>query len=184
MGGGSGVVNDEGRLEHGGYWTSANDWPPPSTRLIPHYLRGDGSLSRRAPGEDEAAETGYLFDPTDPVPTIGGGISAADPIMAPGAYDQRGDPSRFYGTTDRQPLNARLDVLTFQTAPLNEAVEITGPVRMRLWASSSAVDTDFTAKLIDEYPPSPEFPEGLAINITDSIIRARYRNGYDRPEFM
>ena len=184
MGGGEGGVNDEGRLEHGGYWTSASDWPPPSTRLIPHYIHGDGSLSRRAPGEDEATETSYVFDPSDPVPTIGGGISAADPIMAPGAYDQRGDPSRFYGTTDRQPLNARHDVLTFQTAPLRDPVEVTGPIQVKLWASSSAVDTDFTAKLIDVYPPSPEFPEGLAINITDSIIRARYRNGYEEPEFM
>ena len=184
MGGGTGDTNDERRLNHGGYWRSADNWPPLTTRLIPHYLRGDGTLSRRAPGEDEAPETSYLFDPTDPVPTIGGGISAADPIMAPGAYDQRGDPSRFYGTEDRQPLNARLDVLTFQTPPLRDAVEITGTITMRLWASSSAVDTDFTAKLIDVYPPSPEFPEGLAINITDSIIRARYRNGYDAPQFM
>ena len=184
MGGGDGDTNDERRLNHGGCWTSADNWPPLTTRLIPHYIHGDGTLSRRAPDGDEATETSYLFDPSDPVPTIGGGISAADPIMAPGAFDQRGDPSRFYGTTDRQPLNARLDVLTFQTPPLDEAVEVTGPVRVRLWASSSAVDTDFTAKLIDVYPPSPEFPEGLAINITDSIIRARYRNGYDKPEFM
>ena len=184
MGGGDGDVNDEGRLDHGGYWTSAADWPPESSRFIPHYVHGDGVLSRRPPGGDESTETSYLFDPSDPVPTIGGGISAADPIMAPGAFDQRGDPSRFYGTTDRQPLNARLDVLTFQTQPLADDVEITGPITMRLWASSSAVDTDFTAKLIDVYPPSPEFPEGLAINITDSIIRARYRNGYDEPEFL
>jgi hypothetical protein len=88
------------------------------------------------------------------------------------------------GCNDTLPLNSRSDILTFQTPPLKEAVEITGPIEMHLWASSSAVDTDFTAKLIDVYPPNEEDPEGLAINITDSIIRARYRNGYEKPELM
>jgi hypothetical protein len=55
---------------------------------------------------------------------------------------------------------------------------------MRLWASSSAIDTDFTAKLVDVHPPSGDYPDGLAINITDSIIRARYRNGWEKPEMM
>ena len=77
-------------------------------------------------------------------------------------------------------MSARDDVLTFQTSPLEADVEVTGPIEMRLWASSSAVDTDFTAKLIDVYPPSAEHPDGLAINITDSIIRARYRNGWEK----
>ena len=184
MGGGNGRINDEHRLNHGGFWTSADDWPVPGTRFVPYYIHGDGSLSRKQPGSDEQDCTSYVFDPSDPVPTIGGGISAANPIMEPGAYDQRGDPTRFYGTEDHQPLNARHDVLTFQTPPLEADVEVTGPITVRLWASSSAVDTDFTAKLIDVYPPASEYPEGLAINITDSIIRARYRNGYDEPEFM
>ena len=74
------------------------------------------------------------------------------------------------------PLQSRHDVLTYQTKALEDEVELTGPVEMRLWASSSALDTDFTAKLIDVYPPSSNFPDGLAFNITDSIIRARYRN--------
>ncbi len=184
MGGGDGRINDEHRLNHGGFWTGADDWPVPSTRFVPYYIHGDGTLSRKQPGDDEQSCTSYVFDPSDPVPTIGGGISAANPIMEPGAYDQRGDPTRFYGTEDHQPLNARHDVLTFQTPPLEADVEVTGPITVRLWASSSAVDTDFTAKLIDVYPPASEYPEGLAINITDSIIRARYRNGYDEPEFM
>ena len=65
---------------------------------------------------------------------------------------------------------------------MDRDTEVTGPIEMRLWASSSALDTDFTAKLIDVYPPSDNFPDGLAFNITDSIIRARYRNGWDSPE--
>ena len=184
MGGGDGHINDEHRLNHGGLWTNAEDWPVPGTRFVPHYLHADGTLSRDQPDADQQLSTSYVFDPSDPVPTIGGGISAANPIMEPGAYDQRGDPSRFYGTEDRQPLNTRPDVLTFQTHPLEADVEVTGPIAVRLWASSSAVDTDFTAKLIDVYPETSEYPEGLTINITDSIIRARYRNGYEAPEFM
>ena len=117
----------------------------------------------------------------DPVPTLGGGISAADMVMAPGGFDQRGRPG-VIGCHDTLPLNARRDVLTFQTSELESDTEVTGPIEMRLWASSSALDTDFTAKLIDVYPPSDNFPDGLAFNITDSIIRARYRNGWDSPE--
>ena len=75
-------------------------------------------------------------------------------------------------------------MLTFQTPELEADVEITGPITVKLWISSSAPDTDFTAKLIDVYPPRADYPEGLAINITDSIIRARYRNGFDSPDFM
>ena len=78
----------------------------------------------------------------------------------------------------------RGDVLSFQTEHLSNEVEVTGPIEMHLWASSSAVDTDFTAKLIDVYPPTAEYPEGMAINIADSIIRAGYRNGWESSEFM
>ena len=184
MGGGDGELNVEGRLNHGGRWRDLADWPPPETRFIPHYFRADGGLSREKPSADERPSTSYIFDPSDPVPTVGGGISAANPIMEPGAYDQRGDPARFYGSQDHQPLNARADVLTFQTPELEADVEVTGPITVKLWASTTAPDTDFTAKLIDVYPPSADFPEGLAINITDSIIRARYRNGFDKPEFI
>ena len=105
---------------------------------MPYYVHGDGTLSRKQPGSDEQPFTSYVFDPSDPVPTIGGGISAANPIMEPGAYDQRGDPTRFYGTENHQPLNTRPDVLTYQTPPLEVDVEVTGPITVRLWASSSS----------------------------------------------
>jgi putative CocE/NonD family hydrolase len=117
------------------------------------------------------------------VPTLGGGISAADPIMRPGAFDQRGRAD-FYGCRDSLPLNTRSDVLTFQTAPLAQDVEVTGPITMHLFAASSALDTDFTAKLLDVFPPSADYPEGVAINITDSILRARYRNSWEQPELL
>jgi putative CocE/NonD family hydrolase len=103
--------------------------------------------------------------------------------MKPGAFDQVGRPDSL-ACSDSLPLNCRADILTFETAPLAADAEVTGPIEMHLWAASSAVDTDFTAKLIDVYPPNDDHPQGLAINITDSIIRARYRNGYDRPEPM
>jgi len=172
-----------GRIHHGGTWRNAPDWPLPNTRYTPYYLHGGGMLS---PGEAPAGASEpsrFTFDPRNPVPTIGGGISAVDDTMQPGGFDQRGRAD-FFGCQDTLPLNARPDVLSFQTPQLGEAMEVTGPVEMHLWASSSALDTDFTAKLIDVYPPSTEHPDGLAINVTDSIIRARYRNGYEKPELL
>ena len=91
------------------------------------------------------------------MPTIGGNISSADGIMLQGAWDQRGGPHVWNGQTPI-PLSARNDVLVFQTEPLEADVEVTGEIEVKLWASSSALDTDFTAKLIDVYPPNRDFP--------------------------
>ena len=175
-----------GRINHGGYWRSEPDWPLPGTSFTPYYMHGDGSLSAEQPGNEESSQTTFAFDPTDPVPTIGGGISAFFGIVDPGSYDQRGKPDTygFHGFKDTLPLSSRGDVLTFQTPTLEEDTEVTGPIEMHLWASSSAVDTDFTAKLVDVFPPHGDYPEGLAMNITDSIIRARYRNGWEKAELM
>ena len=172
-----------GRVHHGGYWRNAPDWPLPDTRYTPYYLHGDGGLSPHKPPAGAAAPNRFTFDPHNPVPTIGGGISAVDDTMQPGGFDQRGRAD-FFGCGDTLPLNARPDVLTFQTPPLDEALDVTGPIEVHLWASSSALDTDFTAKLIDVYPPSTEHPDGLALNLSDSIIRARYRNSYEKPELL
>ena len=139
------------RLVHGGRWRSEPDWPLPGTAFEPYYIHGDGSLSPEKPVAGAAGPTTYTFDPKDPVPTMGGGLSAADVIMRAGAYDQRGRLD-FHGFTDTLPLNSRADVLSFQTPVLEEDVEVTGPIQMHLWAASSAVDTDFTAKLLDAYP--------------------------------
>ncbi len=182
MGTGEGIPNYQGRLHHSGYWRDEGDFPLSDTQFTPYYLHADGDLSTALPTADKSTSR-FSFDPRDPVPTIGGGISAADPIMGAGAFDQRGN-SRFFGCQDTLPLNARSDVLTFQTPPLETDVEVTGPITVKLHASSSARDTDFTAKLIDVCPLSDDFPDGLAINLTDSIIRARYRNGWDTPELL
>jgi putative CocE/NonD family hydrolase len=182
MGSGSGRRNYEGRLDHGGSWRDEADFPLPDTQFTPYYLHADGILSPSAPS-GPAEPSRYTFDPRTPVPTIGGGISAADPIMQPGAFDQRGRPD-FYGSRDTLPLNARSDVLSFQTAPLEQDMEVSGPLTIHLFAASSALDTDFTAKLIDVHPPNADYPAGLAINISDSILRARYRNSWEQPQLL
>ncbi len=183
MGGGSGRSNYNGRLEHDGSWRDEKDWPLPGTQYTPYYLHSGGSLSPQPPGHPSIEPTRYTYNPRDPVPTIGGGISAAEPIMRNGAFDQRARLD-FYGCKDTLPLSARSDVLVFQTEPLAQDVEVTGHITVKLWGSSSAKDTDFTAKLIDVHPPNVDYPESFAMNLTDSIIRARYRNGFDTPELL
>jgi putative CocE/NonD family hydrolase len=182
MGTGTGRLNCAGRIDHGGTWRDETDYPLPDTRLMPFYLQPEGGLATQPPPAGAPAST-YTFDPADPVPTLGGGISAGEPVMRAGAYDQRGRAGQF-GCRDQLPLNARSDVLTFQTPPLTEELEVTGPIRVRLYAASSARDTDFTAKLLDVFPPGSDHPDGLAMNLTDSIIRARYRNGWEHPELL
>jgi putative CocE/NonD family hydrolase len=75
-------------------------------------------------------------------------------------------------------------VLVFQTPPLAESVTIVGPISVKLWISSTCPDTDFTAKLIDVYPPNEDYPQGFAMNLTDGILRARYRTSWEQPELM
>ena len=108
------------------------------------------------------------------MPTIGGNVSSEGVLMLRGAQDQRCYPEHWL-CKDRLPLSARQDVVVFQTRPLEDDVEVTGRLVVKLWASSNAPDTDFTAKLIDVYPPSRDFPSGVDLNIGDSIVRARYR---------
>jgi putative CocE/NonD family hydrolase len=172
MGTGDGSRNSDGRLVHGGYWTEADTWPLPDTETRALYLRNDGSLSAEKPAIDESMTT-YTFDPVDPVQTIGGNVSAR---VGDGAYHQR-ERADFPGAKPPYlPLSARSDVLVFQTEPLQEDMVVVGPIEVILYASSSAVDTDFTAKLVDVYPPSEDFPAGFDMNISDALIRASYRD--------
>ena len=183
MGGGSGRRNAAGRMEHGGAWRSETDWPLPGTQWTPFYLRRSGLLASARPEEDSAFRE-YEYDPARPVPTIGGTVTSGQPVMVGGAFDQREGP-RFFGSREPyRPLSERADVLVFQTPPLDEAIEITGVLVVNLWISSSAPDTDFTAKLIDVYPPNPDYPDGFAMNLTDGILRVRYRNSWEKPELM
>jgi putative CocE/NonD family hydrolase len=183
MGGGSGRRTAQGRLDHGGYWRAEADWPLPGTRFTPYYLHGDGRLLPGAPAPD-AAPLAYTYDPRHPVPTIGGTISSGAPVMEGGAFDQREEP-RFFGSRPPYlPLATRPDVLVFQTPPLADDLEVTGPVVVRLWVSSDCPDTDFTAKLIDVHPPNEDYPQGFAMNLTDGILRMRYRDSWERPSLM
>jgi putative CocE/NonD family hydrolase len=182
MGGGSGRRTTAGRLDHGGTWRTAADWPVPGTDFRAYYLHSDGGLRTERPASDAVLE--FDFDPANPVPTIGGSITSGEPLMFPGAYDQRTDQKLFGARPPYLPLSARSDVLVFETPPLEADVEVTGPIVIKLWISSSAPDTDFTAKLIDWHPPNADYPRGYAMNVTDGILRCRYRRSWETPQML
>ena len=144
-------------------WRAEDDWPLARARHTGFYLRGDGAantpagdgaLSREPPG-DEPPDT-YVYDPRDPVMTL---------YSPPGQNEPR----------DQRRLDGRGDVLVYVTPPLEREIEVTGPVSLRLWAASSAPDTDFSAKLIDVWP------DGFAQELCYGIVRARYRDSFDAP---
>ncbi len=190
MGGGDGHRDERGRLFHGGAWRTAATWPLEGTEVTPFHLRAGGGLTPESPDADEGSSA-YTYDPEHPVPTIGGAFSGA---LKRGGYDQRertfrslsgGSENGFFGSeVDGRRTADRGDVLVFETEPLAEDVEVIGPVSARLWVSSTAPDTDFTAKLVDVYPPSEDFPEGFDLNVTDGILRARYRDSRESESLM
>ena len=144
-------------------WREEDEWPLARAEYLNYHLHsrgkanslnGDGWLSPETP-RDEPPDV-YVYNPFDPVPTRGGSLIGNITPLSPGAYDQRS-------------VEARPDVLVYTTPPLDEATEVTGPVSVTLFASSSTSDTDFTAKLVDVSE------SGYARNLTDGIIRARYR---------
>jgi uncharacterized protein len=183
MGGGTGRKTEQGRLSHGGRWRSEPDWPIPDQKLTRYYLHSKRQLSRTTPNADADALT-YDFNPDHPVPTMGGTVTSGEPLMRGGGYDQREGPN-FYGSREPYlPVAARPDVLVFETDPLATDVEVTGLIEAKLWISSDAVDTDFTIKLIDVYPPNEDYPEGYALNLTDGILRCRYRDSWSAPTLM
>src|SRR5581483_830746 len=149
-------------------WRYEHEWPLARTRLTSFYLHsdgransaaGDGSLSEQEPGAERPDF--YLYDPNRPVPTTGGGLCCYWAQLPAGVFDQRA-------------VEARDDVLVYSTPPLERDVEVTGPIQVKLWAVTDAPDTDFTAKLVDVHP------DGRALNLTDGIVRARFRQGTDR----
>jgi uncharacterized protein len=173
MGTGDGHRDSAGRLYHGGEWRDSEAWPPAAAQAKTFYLHADGSLNVQPPASIEPASTQFQFDPAHPVPTIGGGVSKR---LKDGAYDQRERPDMPGSRPPYLPLRARSDVLVFQSEVLEHDMILAGPVEVTLYAASSAPDTDFTAKLIDEYPPSSDFPTGFDMNLTDGIVRASYRD--------
>jgi putative CocE/NonD family hydrolase len=170
--GGDGSRTSAGHLRTGGSWQTFDSWPPADARETLLYLAPDFSLQPEAPAGTAALT--FTFDPRDPVPTVGGAVSSGTQTVLAGPHDQRGD-KRLLQCRDTRPLAERPDVLSFRTAPLSRDTELSGPISVTLFASSSAVDTDFTAKLIDQYPPSPDYPDGYAMNVQDGIVRARLR---------
>jgi putative CocE/NonD family hydrolase len=149
-------------------WRDEQEWPLARTRYTPYYFHShgraatspdDGRLDRDAPGDETPDH--FVYDPDDPVPTRGGNTL----ILPMGVQDQR-------------PVESRADVLLFTSAVLTEPLEVTGPVVVTLHAASSASDTDFTAKLVDVRP------DGYARNLTDGIVRARYRDSRATPTLL
>jgi uncharacterized protein len=145
-------------------WRDEHEWPLARTDWQEWFLhsegranslRGDGALSHEAPAHEPP--DAYVYNPRNPVPTMGGGLCCNPVFTQGGAYDQR-------------PVEAREDVLVYTTPPLERPLEVTGPVKLILHASSTAPDSDFTAKLVDVAPC------GYARNLTDGILRARYRH--------
>jgi len=143
----------------GNEWRTADDWPIPA-KMSPFYFCADGTLRQRRVRKKDVSLS-YKYDPKDPVATIGG----ANLTISKGPRDQR-------------KVENRPDVLLFTSEKLDKYIEITGSVRVKLWASSSAADTDFTAKLCDVYP------DGRSMIVLDGIIRARHRNSMETSELM
>ncbi len=153
-------------------WREEADWPLPGTEWRRYYLHsrgkansayGDGILALEAP-EHEPPDS-FLYNPLNPVPTVGGGLCCYPNALQGGAFDQSN-------------VEHRADVLVYSTPPLAEELEVTGPIKLTLYASSSAPDTDFTAKLVDVSEC------GFARNLTDGIIRARIRESQSQPKLM
>jgi len=149
-------------------WRDEREWPLARTQWTPFYLHsggransrfGDGTLSTTKPG-DEPADT-YHYDPARPVPFI----------TAPTS-------SQVGGPDDYSAIERRDDVLVYVSEPLTEEIEVTGPIRVDLYASSSAPDTDFMAKLVDVWP------SGFTQRLCDGMVRARFRDGMDRPSLI
>ena len=154
-------------------WRQFESWPPDAD-LTPYYLhsegqantsRGNGTLSTVHPG-DEPSDA-YLFDPNHPVPTIGGQTFAQGPMIAAQS-----------GPADQTPIEQRHDVLCYTSDVLTEPVTVVGPVKARIYASSSAKDTDWVVKLIDV------FPDGRALLLTEGVLRARYRESFENPRLL
>ena len=151
-------------------WRDEDDWPLARAKNTHYYLHssgganglnGNGALNTAAPAEEKADQ--YVYDPSDAAPTIGGPLCCQALPTGNGPQDQR-------------PAEQRADVLAYTTAAFAKDTEVTGPVSLDLYVSSSAVDTDFTGKLVDVWP------NGFAQNLTEGILRLRYRNSQEKPE--
>ncbi len=154
-------------------WQQSETWPPTGAEMTTYYLHsagkanslyGDGKLSLLKPGKENRPDS-FAYDPLNPVPSYGGNVCCTGNAVQGGAFDQ-------------QRMETRNDILVYSTEPLQQGVEISGSIETTLYVSSDAKDTDFTIKLIDVYP------DGRAYNLDETILRARYREGFDKEVFM
>jgi hypothetical protein len=144
-------------------WRDEDEWPLARARNQKFYLSANGALTTESP-QNSAPDT-FIYDPRNPVPTLGGTI-CCNPKVFP------------WGPMDQRPVEKRRDVLVYSTPPLASDMEVTGPVKAVLSIASTAPDTDFTVKLVDV------FPGGEARNLTDGILRMRYRDSLESPKLM
>lgn len=154
-------------------WRAENEWPLARTQYTKYYFHSDGHANSRfgtgmlnteLPKNEPADQ--YVYDPKTPTPSVGGPLCCTGTADAPtGAFDQ-------------SDVETRHDVLVYSTPVLERGIEVTGPLQVVLYVSSSTPDTDFTAKLVDVYP------DGSALNVQESILRARYREGFDKKVWM
>lgn len=149
-------------------WVDENEWPIERTQYAKYYLHsrgranslfGDGTLSTSLP-DDQPYDT-YVNDPARPVPFI------TEPSFA-----------QIGSADDYRPVERRDDVLVYTSEPLTEDVLVCGPITGWLYAASSARDTDFMMKLLDVWP------NGYAQRLTDGMVRARFREGMERPALI
>ena len=161
-------------------WRFEDDWPLARAQLTPYYLHsggrantlsGDGTLSPQAPVEEQPDN--YVYDPENPVQSIGGNLSTGG-----WSWTQGSEYAIVVGPVDQRVLERRDDVLVYTSDVLERDVEVTGNLEVVLYAASSALDTDFTARLVDVYPNSQ------SMVITEGIIRARYRDGFEKTELL
>lgn len=181
MGGGDGSKTQTGRMEDGGAWVTSTAWPPPTSASHSYYLHADGSLNEQMPGDEAASQ--YQFDPHHPVPTIGGQIDSGKNFSPDGPRNQKCSLKIPFCDNDL-PLSSRPDVLAFQTPPLDSDTVVAGMITVDLWISSSAPDTDFTAKLVDVAPGNKDFPDGFAMNLEDRIVRVRISPDRTKPQLL
>ena len=146
-------------------WRDEDEWPL-GARARGEVLSGRQAASSAISPTQHSAPDTFVYDPRNPVPTVGGAV-CCDPRVFP------------WGPMDQRPVEKRRDVLVYSTdADCVADIEVTGPIKVVLYVSSSAPDTDFTAKLVDV------FPDGTARNLTDGILRMRYRDSLETPKLM
>ena len=152
--------NDDAGLAAGQFWTTMDAFP--DAKMTKYYIHGDGSASTTKPDDEAATESSsFIHDPTNPIPTNGGANLFLD-----------------CGPLDQAEIDARSDVLVFQTPVMDEELPLTGALNGHMYVGSDAIDTDFMVRVSDVYPT------GEARLIQDSAVRMRWRNGGETPQYL